>query len=40
MFRYLYDEIKEERMKYMMKKNKIKEKYEDFENPEELLKNL
>lgn len=40
LFKSLYDEIKEERRKYLMKKNKIKEKYDDLENPELLLDNI
>ena len=40
MFKSLYDEIKEENRKYLMKKNKIKEKYDDCENPELLLVNI
>ena len=40
MFRLLFDEIREEKRKYIMKKNNIKEKYEDLENPELLLENI
>ena len=40
MFKSLYDEIKEENKEYLMKKNKIKEKYDNYEDPELLLKNI
>ena len=40
MFKLLYDEIKTEQLKYLKKKNKIKEKYDDLENPELLLENI
>jgi len=40
LFRSLLDEIKEEKIKFMKEKNKIKEKYDDYEDPELLLTNL
>lgn len=40
LFRSLYYEILEEKRKYLMNKNKIKEKYDDYENPELLLDSI
>jgi hypothetical protein len=39
-FRSLLDEIKEEKRKYLMKKNKIMEKYDNIEDLEVLLENI